>query len=90
MLSVPGAVAREAHGESMRCVSSHCPEGGVPFGTVRRRCCCWVKMLVGGEERVSCRGGLLLEELAWREGLLGSDGIVEQTLSAINWSQGVN
>lgn len=35
-------------------------------------------------------GGPLLEELAWREGLLGSDGIVEQTLSVTNWSQGAN
>ena len=56
MLSVPGAVAREVHGESMQRVSSHCHEGGVLSGTVRRRCCCWVEILVGGEERVSLVG----------------------------------
>lgn len=82
MLSVPGAVAHEAHGEALQCVSSHFPEGGVPSGTVRRRCC-WVEMLVGGEEWVFCGGGPLLEELAWREGLLGSDRIVKQTIDQL-------
>lgn len=62
---MPGTVAREAHGESMQCVSSHFPEGGVPSGTGRSGCCCWMEMLVGGKELVILGegGGPLLEEL---------------------------
>lgn len=41
----------------------------------------------GGKEWLSLGEGPLLEALAWREGLLGSDRIVEQTLSVTNWSR---
>lgn len=67
--------------EAMQCVSSHCPEGGVPSGTVRRRCCCWVEMLVGGGGNGYPAG----EDRSWRNwlggGLLGSDGIVDDAVS---------
>lgn len=79
MGSVPGTVAREAHGESMQCVrvislKEVCPlgQGGVDAAAGWR---CWWE----GRNWLSWGSG---EDHSWRnwEGLLGSDRIVEQTL----------